>query len=57
MLFTEDHKLAIDLQRSVDFEPIDIELICNLDSAGVSLLNDVTKKEVLYAGTCPSAVP
>ena len=50
LLFTEDVELALRVQQSVDLEPTSLELVAAIESIGLSLVNNVSKHEVLYAG-------
>ena len=50
LLFTEDVEMALRVQQSVELEPISMELIASIESIGLSLVNNVSKHEVLYAG-------
>ncbi|OQV26154.1 Vacuolar protein sorting-associated protein 13C [Hypsibius exemplaris] len=50
LLFTEDVELALRVQQSVDLEPTSLELVASIESIGLSLVNNISKHEVLYAG-------
>lgn len=42
--------VLLQVQQSVDLEPTSLELVASMESIGLSLVNNVAKHEVLYAG-------
>lgn len=48
LLFTSNMKIAEDCQLSDDFEVIEQEVSINIHGVGFSLVNNITRSELLY---------
>lgn len=48
LLFTTNLKIAEDCELSGDFEAIDREIILNIHGVGLSLVNNISRMELLY---------
>ncbi|KAL3279818.1 hypothetical protein HHI36_017325 [Cryptolaemus montrouzieri] len=56
LLFTEDSFLAENVQSAKQFETIDQELTVSLHGLGLSLIDNILKKDVMYMGITSSGV-
>lgn len=48
LLFTTNMKVAEDCELAGDFEPIEQEITISIHGVGLSLVNNVTRSELLY---------
>lgn len=56
LLFTEDSYIAENVQSAKHFETIDQELTVSLHGLGLSLIDNVAKRDVMYMGITSSGV-
>ncbi|XP_024872139.1 vacuolar protein sorting-associated protein 13 isoform X2 [Temnothorax curvispinosus] len=56
LLFTTNLKIAEDCQLAGDLEVIDQEITLNIHGIGVSLVNNITKSELLYMSITSSGI-
>ncbi|XP_047359322.1 vacuolar protein sorting-associated protein 13 isoform X3 [Vespa velutina] len=56
LLFTTNLKIAEDCQLVGDFEPIEQEITLNIHGIGFSLVNNITKSELLYMCIASSGI-
>ncbi|KAI4501433.1 hypothetical protein M0802_003310 [Mischocyttarus mexicanus] len=56
LLFTTNLKIAEDCQLVGDLEPIEQEIILNIHGVGFSLVNNITKSELLYMCIASSGI-
>jgi len=50
LLFTLDMKIARDAQSAGELEPIDKEITVSIHGLGLSLVNNLTRVEIMYIG-------
>jgi vacuolar protein sorting-associated protein 13A/C len=50
LLFTPDMNIARDAQSAGELEPLDKEITVSIHGLGLSLVNNLTRVEVMYIG-------
>ncbi|XP_025082324.1 vacuolar protein sorting-associated protein 13C-like [Pomacea canaliculata] len=56
LLFTEDLEIAVEAQEAGELEHVEKELLFQLQSFGLSLVNDLTQEELAFLGITSSGI-